>query len=202
MYHAYPESHPPFQPALAALEAALKPLVKNILRILAVCMNLDDKDYFVKGTKNFDDPEVPSLNCLRSLYYPVIPDHIPPGTVRLAEHTDYGTVTVLFQDSIGGLQVKSVTGKWVDAVPIPGKLLLNTGDLLEFWSGGKFPATWHRVLIPEEETKKKTHRQSIAFFVHPDGPVCVTPLIGDSSQFKKITAAEYAKKRLDDTYAY
>lgn len=38
-------------------------------------------------------------------------------------------------------QVKSVSGKWVSADPIPGTILVNTGDLLEFWSGGKFPAT-------------------------------------------------------------
>ena len=47
------------------------------------------------------------------------------------------------------------------------------GDLLEAMSGGRYPATRHRVRVPEEEIRRRTRRQSIVFFVHPDDEVGV-----------------------------
>ena len=45
------------------------------------------------------------------------------------------------------------------------------GDLLEAMSGGRYPATRHRVRVPEQELRRRTSRQSIVFFVHPDDEV-------------------------------
>ncbi len=104
---------------------------------------------------------------------------IEAGTVRCAPHSDYGTLTLLFQDTIGGLevlpmkllrtilevtgyyivfdffvycnftivQVKNAKDVWVKATPIPGTILVNTGDLLYFWSGGRYPATVGREIF-------------------------------------------------------
>ena len=79
-------------------------------------------------------------------------------------------------------------GCWIQADPLPGCLLVNVmwgqcydtvtehyylqvGDLLEAMSGGRYPATRHRVRVPEEEIRRRTRRQSIVFFVHPDDEV-------------------------------
>ena len=82
--------------------------------------------------------------------------------------------------------MKSPSGDWISAAPIPGTILVNIGDLLELWTGGTFPATRHRsvlgrenekikmicrVIIPEEERLKSVPRQSIVFFLHPDNEV-------------------------------
>lgn len=104
----YPEeSCKEFGPALLALEDACKPLLKNLLRVLSLSLKLEDIDYFVSRSKGLDDLNIPSYTTFRSLYYPAIPSSIAPGTVRLADHTDYGILTLLFQDDIGGLQVHS-----------------------------------------------------------------------------------------------
>ena len=90
---------------------------------------------------------------------------------RCGEHSDYGTLTLLYQDELGGLEVKGVEGGWIQADPLPGCLLVNVGDLLEAVSGGRYPATRHRVRVPEQELRRRTSRQSIVFFVHPDDEV-------------------------------
>ena len=62
-------------------------------------------------------------------------------------------------------------GSWIQADPLPGCLLVNVGDMLEALSGGRYPATRHRVRVPEQELRRRASRQSIVFFVHPDDEV-------------------------------
>lgn len=76
--------------------------------------------------------------------------HYPPqkeGTSQwgVGEHTDYGLLTILLQDAVGGLQVKS-SGRWVDAPPIPGTFVCNIGDMLDRMTGGLYRSTPHRVM--------------------------------------------------------
>lgn len=68
--------------------------------------------------------------------------------MRAGEHTDYGSITLLFQDSRGGLQVKSPSGQFVDATPIEGTVVVNAGDLLARWSNDTIKSTLHRVVEP------------------------------------------------------
>ena len=62
---------------------------------------------------------------LHSLYYPAIADSgVRPGVTRCGEHSDYGSLTFLFQDSLGGLQIRGVGGQWLDAEPVEGSILV------------------------------------------------------------------------------
>lgn len=99
---------------------------------------------------------------LRSLYYPSLSgDDIQPGVVRCGEHSDYGTVTLLLQDDMGGLEVRIFVvvvvytfrvlvtsfvqvlsgSEWIAADPIPGAVLVNLGDLMQFWTSDRYRAT-------------------------------------------------------------
>jgi polar amino acid transport system ATP-binding protein len=76
--------------------------------------------------------------------------HYPPQPVNTAEwgvgeHTDYGLLTLLLQDEVGGLQVKS-GGQWVDAPPVENTFICNIGDMLDKMTGGIYRSTPHRVL--------------------------------------------------------
>jgi isopenicillin N synthase-like dioxygenase len=62
----------------------------------------------------------------------------------VGEHTDYGLLTLLAQDELGGLQVKSKSG-WIEAPPLPGTLVCNIGDMLDRLTGGVYRSTAHRV---------------------------------------------------------
>ena len=83
----------------------------------------------------------------------------------MGEHTDYGYLTILFQDEQGGLQVRDVhTNEWLDVAPIPGTFVVNLGDALEHFTGGLYRATPHRVVQRSQAT---TARLSFPYFFDP-----------------------------------
>jgi isopenicillin N synthase-like dioxygenase len=75
---------------------------------------------------------------------------------------DYGSITLLFQDDRGGLQVKSPTGEFVNATPIEGTIVVNAGDLLARWSNDTIKSTIHRVVEPPKKDNTHPPRYSIA----------------------------------------
>jgi len=80
---------------------------------------------------------------------------------------------------------------------------VNTGDILEAWMNGMLPATRHRVVVPEMEARRRCHRQSIAFFVHPEDDVIVENVVGGKDGkdwYKPTTARQFLLKRFAATY--
>ena len=75
-------------------------------------------------------------------------------------HKDSEFLTLLRQDRVGGLQVQG-EGDWIDAPPLPGSFVVNTGELLELASSGYYRATVHRVVAPPPGVE----RLSLAFFL-------------------------------------
>lgn len=81
----------------------------------------------------------------------------------VGEHTDYGLITILYQDNSGGLQIRDIqTADWVDAPPIANTFVVNLGDMLEKLTSGLFISTPHRV-----QNKKQSDRISFPFFFDP-----------------------------------
>ena len=130
----------------------------EVMRAIAIGMGLDG-NFFDTFTDVGD-------NTLRLLHYPEVNAEvfkINPGQVRAGEHSDYGSITLLFQDNRGGLQVKSPTGHFVDATPIEGTVVVNAGDLLARWSNDTIKSTIHRVVEPpRKEGTTYPPRYSIA----------------------------------------
>ena len=103
----------------------------------------------------------------------------------VGEHTDYGLLTLLLQDEVPGLQVRTPDG-WLDAPPIPGTLVCNIGDMLDRLTGGLYRSTPHRVL-----NTGGRERLSFPLFFDPDFPARVTPL----PQHAQVDAARVAADR-------
>ena len=132
------------------------------------------------------------LATLRVLSYPASPDGAGIGA---GAHTDYGSVTMLMTDGVGGLQVKPRGQDWIDAPHVPGAFVVNIGDCLMRWSNDIYVSTPHRVLPP------KTARRSIAFFLDPNPDSVITALPGTGeAKYAAITGADYLRSRLDATY--
>ncbi len=100
------------------------------------------------------------LILFRIFHYPPQPDTEPSWGV--GEHTDYGLLTILKQDKVGGLQVKSAKG-WLDAPYIENTFICNIGDMLDLLTSGYYRSTPHRVL-----NTSGVGRLSFPFFFDPD----------------------------------
>lgn len=86
------------------------------------------------------------------------------GGVSCGEHSDYGCVTLLLADDTrGALQVRGKDGGWIAADPVPGMYVVNIGDMLELWTGGRWRSTRHRVVHGGGG-----YRVSVPFFWEPD----------------------------------
>ena len=116
-------------------------LGRQILRAMAVGLDRDEGWFDDTICR---DPVV----LFRIFHYPG-PDADEPATGPwgVAEHTDYGLLTLLHQDAGGGLEVRGAGG-WQAVRPEPGALVCNLGDMLERISGGRYRSTPHRVHPP------------------------------------------------------
>ena len=108
-----------------------------------------------------------------------------------APHTDSGFVTVLAQDEVSGLQARSAEGHWVDVPPLERALVVNFGQVLERWCGGRIRATEHRVVGSQRE------RYSIPFFYEARADATIGPLpIDAADSFEPFLFGDYLWERI------
>src|SRR3546814_4918770 len=115
----------------------------------------------------------------------------------VAPHTDYGCLTLLWQDDVGGLEVKTTACEWVTAHPIPGTLVVNVGDLLARWTNDEFVSTPHRVV-----NRKGVARHSMVLAFDPDFDTVVDPAVacraGEAPKYPAVTCGEYVLGRSEE----
>ena len=144
---------------------ALTALGHSVMRGVAVALSLDD-NWFDRNLTA--DPTI----LFRIFHYPPAPETGDELDWGVAEHTDYGLLTILGQDDTGGLQVRSSEG-WVDVAPDPDAFVCNIGDMLERMTGGRYRSTPHRVRNTTDR-----HRLSFPFFFDPTWDAEVLPVPG------------------------
>jgi len=140
-----------------------------------------------------------SSAVLRFLRYP--PRQESNKYIGAGAHSDYGILTMLLQDDIGGLQILHKNGKWTDVVPKKGTLVINVGDCMEFLTNGSFKATKHRV-INNSTTKD---RYVVVLFCDPsvEMPItCARGFLNTNDPFtnRPKNFGEHLQKRLTETY--
>ncbi len=156
----WPSDWPQFKDFILSFHRQVYELGLEVLRSFSIGLDLKENLFDNK----FNNGEV---TLLRLLHYPPLLDLIKEKQIRCGEHTDYGALTLLFQDNKRGLQVKHRNGEWIQAPYIPDTILINVGDVMEMWTNGTLISTEHRVVNPEDN-HKEVSRYSIAFFFDPD----------------------------------
>ncbi len=121
------------------------------------------------------------------------------GPTALGYHTDPGVITLLLQDSTGGLQTRTRDGDWIDVDPLPGTVVVNLGDAMQVWTNDRYQAAVHRV-VPMTEQR----RFSIPYFCNPSRSAEVGPLdelARDGARYRSFGWMDFMRSRNADNYA-
>lgn len=176
-------------------------VVKKLLKLFAIILELDE-NYFVEKHL-YDDPSDDSLRFMRYHPRPAEDDAKIENTWARA-HTDFGTVTLLFNQVVAGLQIKLSNGDWKYVKPVPGAFICNIGDTLNFWSGGYFKTTVHRVIRPPQD-QLSAPRIGAFYFVRPGDKAKIdiadSPLLRRLGLYKEVEpvfGTDYVRGRVLD----
>ncbi len=169
---------PAFPPDIRAVsmryfEAAHR-VAHDLMRGFALGLGLDEMFFLRTATA--------PLSRASYVYYPQQDAALGADRFGVGPHTDFGVLTVLCQDSVGGLHVQDLDGEWIHAPPIDGTLLVNVGDLLSRWTDGAYRSTPHRVVNSSGRDRLSL---VLAFDPDPDTVIDARDVFGPS-----LTAAE------------
>lgn len=213
------------QDLLRAMIVKLYKLSIKIMQLLALGLEIEETD--VEGINWFTsryDPEEASGSTFRFLHYPAQKSLDLSSAIRAGAHTDYGSMTLLFQqEGQEGLEIYSPVSRNWEAVPFvpadhlkPHKqappIIVNIADQLSYWTGGLLKSTIHRVRFPKESQESGTDRYSIVFFSHPNDATLLKPVPsalirglknrGANKDIIPITAKQHLNRRLAATYGW
>lgn len=183
-----------FRTVMTDYYQACQRLSETLHRAFAIDLGLPP-DYFMPFV---DRPSA----TLRLLHYPPRAGSAQDTRLGAGAHSDYGNVTLLAQDEVGGLEVRTRAGEWLPAPPIPGTFVCNIGDCLMRWSNDVYVSTPHRVVSsPDRE------RYSVAFFFDANAdatiaclPTCLGP--DGEARYEPVRFADYLRAKLDATYGF
>ncbi|MGB1009049.1 MAG: isopenicillin N synthase family dioxygenase [Thiolinea sp.] len=200
-----PEDHPlrgqnqwPDQPA--NMEAAAMAyfreadtVARHLLRGFALGLELSDNFFLQTCTQ--------PMHRAAYVYYPAQDEALGTEFFGVGPHTDFGVLTVLCQDDVGGLQVQTAAGDWIHAPPIEGTLLVNVGDLLHRWTDGAYKSTPHRVV-----NRSGRERLSLVLAFDPDPQTLIDAreIYGADfmAQQPAITCGDYLIWRFGKAFSY
>ncbi|MFI1206202.1 isopenicillin N synthase family dioxygenase [Streptomyces sp. NPDC020802] len=163
----WPENPADFRQVWEEYMAAISELAADLMRLFALALGLDEGFFEDKFDRHGSSVAVN--------YYPPQTEPPLPGQLRRGPHTDFGSLTILYQeDERGGLQVLRGEDEWRDVAAIPGSFVVNIGDLMALWTGGRWVSTMHRVANPQ--SGDTSSRLTIPFFYLPNHDASIEPM--------------------------
>ena len=191
--NVWPAAMPELRTSVYPYFEAASACAEDLLRGFALGAGLD-AEHFVR----LRDRPV-SRGSLQ--YYPPQPDGAAEDQFGVAPHTDFGVLTVLCQDEVGGLQIQRRDGAWIAMPPIPGTFVVNIGDLLERWSNRRYRSTVHRVI-----NSSGRERLSLVLAWDPNFEALVDPrafcAAGETPHDEPIACGDYLLWRFGKAFSY
>ncbi|HEY4008393.1 MAG TPA: 2-oxoglutarate and iron-dependent oxygenase domain-containing protein [Pseudonocardia sp.] len=190
--NVWPAETPSLRPVLTDYLAQMRTLADELMAICAVALGLP-ADHFAGYLTH------PTFGLNVNWYPPLRHTGRPEsGQFRIGPHTDFGTVTVLDREpGLGGLQVYTEQGRWVDAPYHPHAFTVNLGDLMARWTGDRWRATRHRVLAPPQDAPDEQLLSLIYFYEANHDAVIesMPPPIGATS-YPPVVWGDYLREKL------
>ncbi|RON54250.1 isopenicillin N synthase family dioxygenase [Pseudomonas frederiksbergensis] len=189
-----PSTLPQFQAVAETYHSAVLSLARTLIGGIALSLDLP-QNYFEQRQRK-------PITIQRILRYPPQMGKVTQEEIGIGAHTDYGFLTVLSQDAVGGLQVRNRAGDWVTAPPVEGTFIVNIGDLVQTLTNDRYTSTMHRVI-----NTSGLERYSIPFFIDLDFdavvepvPTCVSEAL--PAKYAAYTCGQHKFKRFVDSYAH
>jgi len=136
-------------------------------------------------------------NTTRIIHYPAYEGSLENKQMRIGEHSDYGTITLLWQlNDVPGLEVQDLGGVWHPVPYEKDSVVVNIGDLLQRWTNDYFKSTKHRVV----NSHIHLPRFSMPHFVDPEPGTMVKNLTKEPAKYEPIESLEYLNWRLAQSY--
>jgi isopenicillin N synthase-like dioxygenase len=190
-----PARLPGFREFLTAHIAKRVTIAQRLCRALALSLDLPE-DYLDESHR------YPGISLTYNYYPSLDPATVGRTQWGISPHTDYGTFTLLSQDALGGLEVRSTTDEWIDVPPIPGTFVVNIADLFARWTNGLYRSSLHRA---SNFNTSGRARISLPLFVIPYAktrveclPTCQGP--SNPARYEPVEAGPYVRALLEQSY--
>lgn len=182
----WPEGNQEFSECFKNYEDAMGDIALKLLEVLTEGLGIDSTTFSQHCTKE--------TAGIRYNYYPPCPE--PSKAMGLGAHTDPNALTILYQDEVGGLQLRGEDGNWLAIKPQTGSLIVNIGDIMKVWSNCKYRAAEHKAVLNGKEA-----RLSLGYFLGPKTDIAVETvkeLVDDDHpvQYKPFTWGDYRRQRI------
>ena len=186
----WPTEIPDFKPLAQKIERIARMLSYQFLYRFEKVLRLP--------TGSLVEKHIDGSATMRMIKYPAWGGEIKEGQVRGGAHTDYGSITLLWRfDDVGGLQIQDrETNYWVDAPIVENSIVLNIADMFARWSNDTLKSSNHRIV----NTDLTRPRYSMPYFVDPGRDVIIKNLTNLPDKYPPISAYEYLKWRLAQSY--
>jgi isopenicillin N synthase-like dioxygenase len=179
----WPKDLPGFRENLEAYHRKVQELGLHISRLIALSLGMPI---------GFFDPTFENQKAaLRLLRYPPMPGNVDANKLGAGAHHDFGWITIVAQDHIGGLEVETASGNWIRVDPIPGAFVVNLGDLVTRWTNGVYHSSLHRVI---NNTGTQDRYSMVLFYNHRYEttveclPTCLAP--GEKPKYPPAVSGE------------
>src|SRR5580658_2312974 len=189
----WPSQRPNFRPVMQAYLNVMLDLSARMMGGIALSLDLPEQ-YFAGFCND-------AMATVRLLHYPPQPAGARPGQKGAGAHTDFGGLTLLRQDNVGGLQVwDQASDGWIHADPLPGTYVVNLGDMISRWTNDRYRSTIHRVV-----NASGRERYSVPFFYTGNYahkveciPTCLA--VGETPKYPPITVEQHMRDMYRRTY--
>jgi len=190
----WPESMPLLRRTALAFAEQADQVARYLLNGFAMGLDLDPGFFLTRS-------ERPMSRAAFVYYPPQSADTCDADAAYgVAQHTDFGVLTVLCQDDAGGLEVQDAAGHWLEAPPIEGTLVVNVGDLLARWTRQAYRSTSHRVV---NRSGRERLSLVLAFDPDPDAPIDPRQVFGNADPADDpITCGDYLEWRFGKSFDY
>jgi isopenicillin N synthase-like dioxygenase len=163
----------------------------------ALALSLDLPEDHLDGAHRY-----PTTSLTYNYYPSLDPDTVGRTQWGISPHTDYGSFTLLSQDALGGLEIRTLDDEWIDVPPLPGTFVVNIADLFSRWTNGVYRSSLHRA---SNFNTSGRSRISLPLFFNPHAkarieclPTCQGP--GNPAKYEPVEAGPYIRALLEQSY--